>query len=267
MAGRRRSHGATRRRVLTVLLLVPLLVATGATVMSTRPARPEPWHPGFAERGLVTNEWAYRNREDARAHLSSDWWVTSGSLFADQGTGTGGAVDGGSPGPDSREHTGSAVFRAVSRRRDFADVRYTVELRVDRFGTTGRTGSRAFDGLHLFLRYHDHDDLYAVSVCRRDGQVVMKRKARTPGGDAHYTTLAAAPGSCAAGRWYRFGVSCRNTPAGVRLVLHRGHRRLLTTTDDGSAGIAPLTSPGAVGLRADNVDFRIRNVSAVPLLP
>ncbi|MEK8172153.1 hypothetical protein NKH77_31475 [Streptomyces sp. M19] len=72
--------------------------------------------------GLVTNEYASRRPGAADARTDPDWLVTSGSLFARWACGWTGVPDGDSPGPDSRRHTGSAVFRLVSRRRDFGDV-------------------------------------------------------------------------------------------------------------------------------------------------
>ncbi len=260
-------------RVGAVLTGAALAVAVGLVILSTvvlgddENGRAQAWRPTFpAGRSLVSNEFAYRNPDAAGAHSSSDWLVTSGSLFADDGTAWTGPVDGGSPGPSSTEATGSAVLRAVSRREDFGDVVVSLGLRVTRLTSTARAGENAFDGVHVLLRYGGPDRLYAVSLCRRDGAVVVKRKEPgTDSDDGYYATLARGSSPCPTGRWRPYTVSVDDEPEGVRLTLTAGSRVVLSVLDDGRrGGVAPLRGAGRVGVRGDNTEFRIRDLEVRP---
>jgi hypothetical protein len=217
-------------------------------------------------RTLVTNEFARHHPADPRSRTSRDWVVTSGSLFAEDGTAWSGPVDGGSPDPASRTATGSAVLRAVSARRDFGDVTVTLGLDVAGMVTTARTGERAYDGVHLFLRYSTPETLYAVSLCRRDDLAAIKRKEPADGEeDGRYTTLAEAHLACPVRRWQDYTVTVRDEPAGVRLSLAVDGRVVVAALDAGSPGSAPLRGAGRVGLRGDNTEFHVRDFQVTPL--
>ena len=250
------------------VLAVAALVAVTVLVLHGDEHGPtEAWRPSFpAGRSLVSNEFAYRNPDAADARTSPDWLVTSGSLFADDGTAWTGPVDGGSPGPSSTEATGSAVLRAVSRRADFGDVVVSLGLKVTRLTSTARAGENAFDGVHILLRYGGPDRLYAVSLCRRDGTVVVKRKEPgTDSDDGYYTTLVRGSSPCPTGRWRPYTVSVDDEPEGVRLTLTAGSRVVLSVLDDGRlGGVAPLRGAGRVGIRGDNTEFRIRDLEVRP---
>lgn len=240
------------------------VAGVGAWEMSDRDAFPE-FRPRFGADGLVTNEWAFRNPHGPRAHESSDWVATSGSLFARGGLGWSGRPDAGKAGPDSRTADGSAVFRLVSRRRDFGPVAVSVNVRLQPPITTARTPRQDWDGAHVWLRYHSPQELYAFSFRRRDGAVVIKRKvpsddaAAVEGGD--YTTVAESRHAISYGDWHRVDASAVNTSSGVRLRLAVDGTEVLHTVDRTPG---PLTKPGGVGLRGDNselwfADFRARS--------
>lgn len=262
-----------RRPLVVVGVLVLALVAAVVGVVLVdrghRDAPPGPapdevlWHPPVpAGRQLLSNELAYRHPDAPGAHLSPDWIVTSGSLFADGGALWSGPVDGGSPDAASRTATGSAVLRAVSVPESFGDVRVTLGLDVAGLTTTERTGERAYDGVHLFLRYTSPDSLYAVTLCRRDGTTAVKRKEPgTSSDDGFYTTLAQVRMPCPIGHWQDYAVSVRDEPGGVRLTLSTGGRVVVSVLDDGQGGAAPLRGPGRVGLRGDNASFHVRDLT------
>jgi len=210
----------------------------------------------YNERGVVGNEL------DARR--SAQWLVTSGSLFNDHGAGWTGPIDGQRPDANSARTTDSAVFRAVTQRRDFGNVTVRFELNVARTGTTERTGTHAYDGVHVFLRYQSPQQLYAVSVDRRDSTVAIKVK--TPGGPSDggdYATLAQAPFHFRDGQWVREKVVVTNVAGGVRISLWTDGVQLLSTTDR-NPGDAALTRAGRVGLRGDNTEFRFRDFTVSP---
>lgn len=214
--------------------------------------------PVFGASGLVTNELAFREPDRPGAHLSPDWWVTSGSLFADHGTGWSGRIDDRSPDVDSLRGTDSAVLRAVSRRTDLGNSSLQVELNLSHLTETLRTGRRDFDGLHLMARYRNPDTLYYVSVCRRDGVLAIKKKVPRIGGVAEYTTLAHGLLPCPREVWRTVRIDVRNTAEGVLLSLVIDGRLRLTALDHGQDGTAPLTSAGRVGVRGDNAEFHLR---------
>ncbi|MEU0302510.1 hypothetical protein ABZ252_24030 [Streptomyces sp. NPDC006175] len=216
-----------------------------------------PFRPELPAEGLVTNEYAHGHPDAGDARLSPDWIVTSGSLFAHWAFGWTGVPDGEAPGPDSVPHTGSAVFRLVSRRQDFGDtsVRSWVFLKPP--GATARTPARAWDGGHLWLRHHSAQELYALSFRRRDGMVVLKRKHPEPGRpvdeEGVYTTLATAHHPLDYGRWHRIAatVSTRGDDR-VRIALALDGRAVLDAEDREPGR---LTAPGGVGLRGDNTEM------------
>ena len=249
----------TRRRVALLVMLLAVMAAVGLHPDGRNRAL---WQPSFpAGRSLVTNELAHRHPEARGVAVSPAWKVTSGSLFADHTTGWSGPVDGESPDAASRTATGSAVLRAVSRRQDFGDVRVTLQLDVPRLTTTPRTGRRAWDGVHLFLRYTSPDRLYAVSLCRRDGTTAVKRKEPgTNSDDGFYETLAQVRMPCPIGRWGDYAVTVRDEPGGVRLTLARGDRVVVSVLDDGQGDAPPLRGRGRVGVRGDNAEFHFRHL-------
>ena len=265
--------GRTGRQVLQVLqheqVAVPVhhggrcpavLVVCGSGQDGTAP-----FTPVFTGAGLVTNEYAFRHPNAADARRSADWVVTSGSLFAVDGEGWTGASDTGFTGADSARTTDSAVFRLVSRRRDFGAVSVTTWVRLKPPVTTARTPAQDWDGGHLWLRYHGPEELYALSFRRRDGSVVIKRKVpahdaqAVDGGD--YATLAEARHAFPYGGWHKVTASAVNYPGGVRLALEIDDRPVLATTDRTPG---PLTRPGGVGIRADNTELFFRDFHAGP---
>ena len=72
------------------------------------------------------------------------------------------------------------AFRMRSRALGFGDVALSLDLAVLRLRATASTPAQQWDGVHLWLRYQSERQLYAVSVARRDGRVVIKKKC--PGG-------------------------------------------------------------------------------------
>ncbi|SOD86731.1 hypothetical protein [Streptomyces sp. Ag109_G2-15] len=240
--------------------------ATGAVLLD-RALRKEtaPFAPVLGADGLVTNEYAFRHPHATDARRSPDWVVTSGSLFASKGEGRTGAPDAGPTGPDSARATDSAVFRLVSRRRDFGSVSVSTWVRLRPPVTTPRTPARDWDGGHLWLRYHSPEELYAFSFRRRDGAVVIKRKVpahdarAVDGGD--YATLAESRHAFAYDSWHQVTASAVNLFGGVRLQLRIDERTVLSH-DDRTPG--PLVLPGGVGIRADNTELSFRDFRATP---
>ncbi|MFF7971525.1 hypothetical protein [Streptomyces sp. NPDC007905] len=251
-----------RARLLTGAVLASAALAGGLSLEAQGTAgAPSDFRPAFPERGLVTNEFAYWHPDAPGARHSPDWTMTSGSLFGLDGAGWSGHPDGERPDPASARTTDSAVFRLVSRRRDFADTRLSLRLRLTELVTTPRTPAQAYDGVHLWLRFHNEQECYAVSVTRRDGQVAVKRK--TPGGPSNggtYVTLATAPAGLSPDVWTDVVATATDLPDHtVRITLELAGRRVLDVTD---ASPGDLYRPGGVGIRGDNTEFTFRDFVA-----
>lgn len=258
----------------TQLILGVLILAAGGALAvhaarasragppPSRTTAASPFRPTFsAGLYLMTNELAY-DAPTAGAPVDKNWIVTSGSLFNDNGTGWTGPIDGEMPDRYSRQHTDSAVFRLVTRRQDFQDVTVQFNLEVAYLTSTSRTPPQSYDGVHVFLRYGSPQQLYVVSVFRRDGEVVIKKK--VPGGSVDggtYAILATSRHRSPMNQWNAVSVSAVNTADGVLLSLRIDGKLLLRTTDRGTEG-RPIYEAGRVGIRGDNADFRFRDFSA-----
>jgi hypothetical protein len=254
---------------MTFALLVCLLLAPAAA----RAQDPLFTDAFSAPDGLITNEYAYWNPRDAAAHRSADWEMDSGSLFARAGAGwTGPVTDNCDPDRNSATCTNSSVFRLNTKRRDFGAVRVDMRLRANAFDDRDEsadpdTPAVDWDGVHIWLHYVDQYELYYASVNRRDGAVVIKKKCR--GGDDNggtYYELASASGfPVPMGAWQQVGASIRtNADQTVTIRLYREGRELIEATDTG-VGCAAITGAGAVGVRGDNLDFDLDDVTVSAL--
>jgi len=210
--------------------------------------------------GLITNEYATWNPNGASAVKSADWQMTSGSLFAKGGAGWTGVPDGCSSASASGSPcTASAVFRLNTARHDFGDVTVSTALKLQRLVSTSRTPAVAWDGVHVWLRYQSEESLYYASFARRDGRIVVKKKC--PGGSENGGTYyELGPGEVtgfpiAFGAVQQIAAGVRtNADGSVTITMLRDGATILSATDKG-LGCAPITAPGAVGIRGDNAEF------------
>jgi hypothetical protein len=232
-------------------------------------ARPKPLFEGRfdAPDGLVTNEragWSLFGRGAAR---SSEWEMTSGSLFIKDRAGWSGVPDDVEPDLSSSNGTNSAVFRLTTRKDDFEDVVVSFQLLTHGLGSTPTTPPTDWDGVHVWLRYQSQFHLYSASVNRRDNTAVIKKK--TPGGRSNGGTYRVLGSSAAYavpyGSWQDVRADVRNNADGsVGIRLFVDGTLLVSATDRGEGG-RPITRPGKVGIRGDNADFNFRNFSVTPL--
>lgn len=264
----RRSLGDFRRGRYWTVSVVGGLIILAIGILSGMAAvlAPSTWTASFPSGDtLISNELAYAQPDRSGVKTSDDWIVTSGSLFSDEHAGWTGPIDGDTPDLRSSRHTGSAVFRAVTRRDDFRDVTVDFDLYIREMTTTRRTGKHAYDGVHVFLRYHNPQSLYAVSVVRRDDSAAVKIK--RPGGPSdggEYTTLGAAPIKVPSHRWVHEKIRIVNQGADVRITLWTDGREILNVLSNGSGSSAPLVDAGRVGLRGDNTEFLFRHFRVSP---
>ncbi|HEX5996409.1 MAG TPA: hypothetical protein VFY84_14805 [Jiangellales bacterium] len=253
-------------RLAVVLAMLPIVLIGFGPWIAGRLGTERAWEPSFAGPDrLVTNEVAHRAPNDPDSHVSPDWDVTSGSLFARGGAGWTGRPDAASPDASSSDGTGSSVFRMNSRRRDFRDVAVSLEVRNLGLTNAGRHPAQDLDGVHLFLRWQSQYHFYAVSLNRRDDTIVIKKK--LPGGPVNggeYETLGKVAYRVPRDVWQSFEVRIDNAePDAVVISVAAGVTPVLTVVDNGPHGPV-IDVAGAVGLRGDNCEFEFRQFRVQP---
>jgi hypothetical protein len=221
----------------------------------------------FPQSGLVTNEFAYWNPADPQRVESSDWEMTSGSMFARDGNGYTGTINNNLSNAKSTTGTGSDIFRLNTRNYSFENVQVSMKLNISRLVTTSRTPAVDWDGVHIFLRYQSQYELYYASVARRDGHVVVKKKCLGgPSNGGAYYALGNSEVSGLAfplNSWQDVGASIRtNTDGSVAITLLRGGKIVSSAIDNG-VGCAPIRTAGASGIRGDNAEFQFNNFTVV----
>lgn len=206
------------------------------TVFAATGPAPAFFEPFSYPDGLITNE-------NAASPRSAGWLVVEGSLFASGGQGWTGKPDTATPNAASSNGTGSALFRALTQRSDFA-TEVTLKVTVAGFPL----GSAATDGAHVYLRYQDSSNFYQVSIRRRDGRTAIKRK---KGGS--WTTFATPLNGPSLGTQHAVRVVATNQGDGsVRLQLFVDGALLLEAVDSSS----PILAAGRVGMAGENTEFR-----------
>jgi hypothetical protein len=213
---------------------------------------------------VVTNEFSYWNASNLQATLSPIWQMTSGSLFAQNGTGWTGVPDGCSTSSvHSTPCTASDVFRLNSAEYDFGDVTVSMDLLNNYQTSSSRTPAENWDGVHIWLHYQSEYNLYYASVNRRDGHIVIKKKC-VGGSENGGTYYELGQGEVAGypipfGVWQHVAAKIQDGSDGsVTITMYRGGKPVLSARDTG-VGCSPITAPGSVGVRGDNDNFNFDN--------
>ncbi|WP_052664096.1 S-layer homology domain-containing protein [Nitriliruptor alkaliphilus] len=167
--------------------------------------------------------------------------------------------------------TDSPIFRLTSRRRDFQDVRITLDFQHLGFVTGPTTPARDWDGVNVWIRHRSQFSLYYATFNRRDGRITLKKKEPRPHDPANnygrYHTLAVGELSFRQGSDQRMSVEAENVGRGrVELrVRNAAGKVVLSALDDGSVGGPALTTPGATGVRGDNSRLLLQRLEVSPL--
>lgn len=214
------------------------------------------------------------------ASTSPYWWVNSGGYLFLQG-GLGRTLHGRlpaeskwrkiygtvNPGETDQGERPQNVFRLLTRTA-WQDVSEAASFRVTHYEASPDIHRGASNGILLFQRYLDSDNLYYAGL-RVDGSAIIKKKAR-----GIYYTLAekkALPGTYARetspnllplGTWIRLKMEVRNVDATrVSIVLYGDVGRtgtwtkLAEATDDGASfGGRAHFDAGHGGIRTDFMD-------------
>lgn len=257
-----------QRALAAFLLLVAAVAVVGSPAEAGLTTGATVWYPTASPNSgsLITNEYAFYNPTLPDRVESTHWNATSGSVFGTWVDGVGwaydtGALVPGAPDADSNPNTNSNIWRVVSK-PTFGDVSVLSIVNAQSMHSfPGITPAVDWDGLHYFLRYQSEESLYYVSVVRRDGRMVIKKKC--PGGGSNggtYYTLAqtaanAYPPLLGTPRWR--GASIRTLADGsVEIKAYHISTVTLTAIDNGT-GCAQITNSGSVGFRGDNTRMQL----------
>ena len=205
--------------------------------------------------GLITNEYAFWHPSASDRIDDPTWEMNSGSLFALNGAANTGVPDNRDPNATSSNGTDSAIFRALTQRRDWTHVSVSMRLKHEGFVSTSTTPAVAWDGVHIMLRYASEESLYYTSVNRRDGTTQIKKK--VPGGVSNggtYYTLASGRFAFQQGVWQDVQAKVSNQLDGTVLLQLWANGTLVASATDNGVGGAVIRA-GQVGVRGDNSQF------------
>lgn len=208
--------------------------------------------------GLLTNEYAYNHPAAPDAKRSALWEATNGSLFANTGNGWTGVPDAKPVDALSTTGNSSSAFRIRTQRGDFGDVEVSFRLHNRGLSSNTKYPAVPWDGAHVWLRYISEYSLYAFSVNRRDGAIIIKKK--VPGGASnggtYYDLTSGLRFAVPYGAWQAVKVSALNNADGsVSLKMWINGVLRASVVDRGTGG-APIRQAGRVGLRGDNAELR-----------
>ena len=161
-----------------LLTFSPSLVAVHAATTATVP---NPWHYQFSVAGTV-------NETSGMGDSSSPyWWVNSGGALSLQ-NGSGMTMQGNAPIGSVWQRAYAAanpldtdgglhpqnIFRLVTRSQ-WQNLEQQVKFKINRLQLSASPNRNASNGVLLFNRYLDSNNLYYVGV-RVDGAAVIKKK-------------------------------------------------------------------------------------------
>ncbi len=260
----------------SILVVVLIVMVGGSMAINATGSETDPDRRSFIDEFEGTKSVAEKHpmSESPTQH----WWVSSGGYaYWENGQGRTEMGNVPQPNPDPRlasyqpksntdygQHPQN-IFRMVQR-QSWLNYRQTMYFSIARYINSPDLSRTKHNGLLLFNRYLDSDNLYYTGI-RVDGSAVIKKKV---GGV--YTTLATVP--MLPGAWDRasnpnlipegvwLGVRSEvvNVDGGVSIKLfvdmeRSGEWRLVAQAiDDGSAGGPPLISEGFGGIRTDFMD-------------
>jgi hypothetical protein len=209
-----------------------------------------------ADGPFVTSD-AFWSTQNLGAGENANWFAESGSMSRRSGTG----------------YASDGTFRIWTRSRAFQDVRVDMDLKVNALPNL-RGDTAGWDGVKFWLRRQlctpepacgkvsdpGAQAGYTAEVGLRDGRVYIQKKVGST-----YSLLSATPSApIPYGSWMRVGGSVRNNADGsVTIQVLRNGQVLTQVTDKGTGG-APLRNAGRIGLRADNAQINVDNLTVVP---
>lgn len=241
------------------------------------------WKTGFTddfEREQVVSE-----QTTEAASESDTWWLSSGARFV-IGGGVAGTIQGESPKDYYRERYAlrnprdtdggrypQNLFRIVTRESWSGDVMHELAFRVTDYRLSDSPQRYAPNGVLLFSRYTDEDNLYYAGI-RVDGHAVVKKKSN----GVYYTLVEREvfegdydregdPNLLPTDRWIGMRAVTADEPDGsvsVALYLDRentGDWQLVAKGIDAGVGGEPFRESGRTGIRTDFMDVEFDDYS------
>ena len=222
---------------------------------------------------------------------SPDWWINSGGRL-ELRSGLSRTIQGNlpsndrwrlayaasNPGDTANGYRPQNLLRLITRTR-WQNFREGFYFRVRATDSSNSSNRNASNGILIFSRYLDSNNLYYAGV-RVDGTAVVKKKQA-----GRYYTLAqvkilpgtydptSSPNLLPVGQ--RIGLKARTTTRSDGSVLvqvswnrldGRGWQILVEAVDTGSSGGSPIRQAGFAGIRTDFMDVEFDTFVLVPLL-
>lgn len=217
---------------------------------------------------IVTNEFVHFSPGSNCPYKSAVWDMTSGSLFIKNNAGYSGV-------PtlekqsycDSTDHNNSAIFRLNTKQGNFSDVDVAMDYMAVAHGGGGAPDN-SYDGIHMWVGYQNEYALYAATIFRWDGNLVIKKKvpqARAgcsdPANDGCYYNLTGEtthPAITTANVWHHADIVFQANANGTVTITEKiDGNVILQGTDNNVHG--PAYTSGAVGVRGDNTEFYFKD--------
>lgn len=220
-----------------------------------------------------------------------DWWLNSGGIMNVSGGSFStnmGSLEKGSrwrklyaknnPEDTSNGHTPQNIFRLVNRNK-YRDFSQSVYFKIDKINLTDSENRNGSNGILLFNRYQDGDNLYYTGI-RVDGHAVIKKKI-----EGKYYTMKEKDiltngnkydkinsyNFIPVNNWIGIKSEIENTDEDTVLIKlyidleQKGDWQLvLETTDSGDAyGENPFLEKGYAGIRTDFMDVEFKDYKVI----
>lgn len=126
-----------------------------------------------------------------------------------------------------------------------------------------------WDGAHLGLRYQGECRSYYVSLNRRDGLLVIKKKAPDGLSDcgSYYALSDYVRYPVPYDQWQSFRATIRDGADGSVTIKVWAAGKLVAVGRDEGAGGPPIRDPGEIVLRSDGADLEFRGMRVETLRP
>lgn len=275
------------RNFLPLAAIVAMSIAVALLGGCARPERAvvqrADWKTGFTDD--FERKQAISEQMTETASESDTWWLSSGGRFLVDG-GVAGTIKGESPRDYYRQRYAQRnprdtdagrfpqnLFRLVTRQTWSGDVMQELSFRVTDYRLSESPQRYAPNGVLLFSRFADEDNLYYAGI-RVDGHAVVKKKS-----DGVYYTLMERevfkgeydrernPNLLPTDRWIGIRAVTSDEPDGsvaVSLYVDRknaGDWELVAKGIDAGVGGEPFRESGRTGIRTDFMDVEFDDYS------
>jgi hypothetical protein len=222
---------------------------------------------------IVTNEFVHWSKSSC-PYTSSLWDMTSGTLLIRNGVGYSGIPTlEKTVACESSNQTNSAIFRLNTKASNFSNVTISMDYNAVAHGGAGAPVN-AYDGIHIWAGYQSQYALYAATIFRWDGNLVIKKKVPVeqakctdPSNSGCYYNVTPENvyrDITTANAWHHADVIFQANANGTTTLTERIDGRTIFQGIDNNLHGAAYRS-GAVGVRGDNTEFYFKNFTVTQL--